>query len=241
MSVSITEFISEVKPGPSNNGRPAASRPKGELAGLAAVGDGESFERPHRLTELGMLDGFPWSPVCDTFGAHRQTHPLELDRFKIRPLYARSDSGVLGRVLMCQVDYRRDVFLCGVTGDWADPLSALLVSSGSLPRGPLKRGMGKDVTCLGLLTSGFVPIVRSGGISLEHSEASTSGASAGAPSLMDTKALRDLEVMKACHDFDSTVIEGLLAVIRSTIASRRSLRCMLYCTGIDLTTRVLLV
>ncbi|RWW05235.1 hypothetical protein GW17_00031507 [Ensete ventricosum] len=86
-----------------------------------------------------------------------------------------------------------------------------------------------------------VPIVRSGGISLEHSEASTSGASSGAPSSMDAKALRDLEVMKACHDFDSTVIEGLRAAIQSTIASRRSLRCMLRCTGIDLTTRVLLV
>ncbi|RWV80894.1 hypothetical protein GW17_00057760 [Ensete ventricosum] len=58
------------------------------------------------------------------------------------------------------------------------------------------------------------PFVRSGVASLESLEASTSETLSGVPSSTDTKALRDLEVMRVCHDFDSIVIEGSLAAIR---------------------------
>ncbi|RZR96823.1 hypothetical protein BHM03_00025907 [Ensete ventricosum] len=54
----------------------------------------------------------------------------------------------------------------------------------------------------------------SGGVSLGDTEASPSGASSGPPSLVDTRTLRDLEVMKADHDLDTAVTEGSLAVIR---------------------------
>ncbi|RZR99847.1 hypothetical protein BHM03_00029472 [Ensete ventricosum] len=47
----------------------------------------------------------------------------------------------------------------------------------------------------------------------ENPEASTSGTSSGIPSPVRAKALRDLEVMKACHDFDSAVTDGSLAAI----------------------------
>ncbi|RZR70765.1 hypothetical protein BHM03_00001345 [Ensete ventricosum] len=54
----------------------------------------------------------------------------------------------------------------------------------------------------------------SGGVSLGDPEASPSGASSGPPSPVDVRALRDLEVMKADHDLDTTVTEGSLAIIR---------------------------
>ncbi|RRT73711.1 hypothetical protein B296_00026642 [Ensete ventricosum] len=38
--------------------------------------------------------------------------------------------------------------------------------------------------------------------------------SSGPPSPVDARVLRDLEVMKAGHDLDTTVIEGSLAAIR---------------------------
>ncbi|RWW44511.1 hypothetical protein BHE74_00049719 [Ensete ventricosum] len=52
------------------------------------------------------------------------------------------------------------------------------------------------------------------GVSQSDLEASPSGASSGPPSSVDLRALRDLEVMKADHDLDTTVTEGSLAVIR---------------------------
>ncbi|RWW14471.1 hypothetical protein GW17_00021755 [Ensete ventricosum] len=58
-----------------------------------------------------------------------------------------------------------------------------------------------------------IPSARSAGKSPENPKASSSGTSSGAPSSMDMKALRDLEVMKACHDFDSIMAEGSLAAI----------------------------
>ncbi|RZS13059.1 hypothetical protein BHM03_00044586 [Ensete ventricosum] len=60
----------------------------------------------------------------------------------------------------------------------------------------------------------LVPSVRSWGASQENPEASTSGISSGVPSLVDAKALWDMEVMKACHDFDLIMTEGSLVVIR---------------------------
>ncbi|RWW39273.1 hypothetical protein BHE74_00055418 [Ensete ventricosum] len=45
-------------------------------------------------------------------------------------------------------------------------------------------------------------------------EVGSSGASSGPPSPIDAKVLKDLEVMKADHDLDTTVTEGSLAVIR---------------------------
>ncbi|RZS26472.1 hypothetical protein BHM03_00059821 [Ensete ventricosum] len=54
----------------------------------------------------------------------------------------------------------------------------------------------------------------SGGTGLGDPEASPLGASSGPPSLVDARVLRDLEVMKADHDLDTTVTEGSLAVIR---------------------------
>ncbi|RZR74894.1 hypothetical protein BHM03_00045669 [Ensete ventricosum] len=55
---------------------------------------------------------------------------------------------------------------------------------------------------------------RSGEASRCDLEVGSSGASSGPPSPVDTRVLRDLEVMKADHDLDTTVIEGSLAVIR---------------------------
>ncbi|RRT84341.1 hypothetical protein B296_00003616 [Ensete ventricosum] len=60
----------------------------------------------------------------------------------------------------------------------------------------------------------FVSFVRLGGTSPENLEASTSVASSRAPSPVDAKALQDLQVIKTCHDFDSTVSEGSLVAIR---------------------------
>ncbi|RRT62843.1 hypothetical protein B296_00015227 [Ensete ventricosum] len=45
-------------------------------------------------------------------------------------------------------------------------------------------------------------------------EVGSSGASSGPPSLVDARILKDLEVMKADHDLDTTVTEGSLAMIR---------------------------
>ncbi|RWW18521.1 hypothetical protein GW17_00017488 [Ensete ventricosum] len=60
----------------------------------------------------------------------------------------------------------------------------------------------------------IVPSPGSGGIGLGEPEASSSGASSGPPSSVDTRVLRDLEVMKAGHDLDMTVVEGSLATIK---------------------------
>ncbi|RWW57457.1 hypothetical protein BHE74_00035764 [Ensete ventricosum] len=54
----------------------------------------------------------------------------------------------------------------------------------------------------------------SGGASQGDPEANSKGVSSGPPSLVDVRVLRDLEVMKADHDLDTTVTEGSLAVIR---------------------------
>ncbi|RZR93245.1 hypothetical protein BHM03_00021705 [Ensete ventricosum] len=52
------------------------------------------------------------------------------------------------------------------------------------------------------------------GVSQSDPEASSSGASSGPLLSVDSRALRDLEVMKADHDLDTTVTEGSIAVIR---------------------------
>ncbi|RZS19407.1 hypothetical protein BHM03_00051796, partial [Ensete ventricosum] len=52
------------------------------------------------------------------------------------------------------------------------------------------------------------------GILASDPEASPSGASSRPPSLVDSRALQDLEVMKVDHDLDTTVTEGSLAMIR---------------------------
>ncbi|RZS11900.1 hypothetical protein BHM03_00043277 [Ensete ventricosum] len=54
----------------------------------------------------------------------------------------------------------------------------------------------------------------SGGASRSAPEVGSSGASSGPPSSVDARVLRDLEVMKADHDLDTTLTEGSLAVIR---------------------------
>ncbi|RRT82752.1 hypothetical protein B296_00000344 [Ensete ventricosum] len=54
----------------------------------------------------------------------------------------------------------------------------------------------------------------SGGASRSDPEAGSSGASSRPPSPVDARVLRDLEVMKADHDLDTTVTGGSLAVIR---------------------------
>ncbi|RZS28870.1 hypothetical protein BHM03_00062521 [Ensete ventricosum] len=54
----------------------------------------------------------------------------------------------------------------------------------------------------------------SGGVSQSDPEASSSGTSSGPLSSVDSRALRDLEVMKADHDLDMAVTEESLVVIR---------------------------
>ncbi|RWW74438.1 hypothetical protein BHE74_00017624 [Ensete ventricosum] len=46
---------------------------------------------------------------------------------------------------------------------------------------------------------------------------------------MDARALKTIEVMKSCYDFDSIVTKGSLAVFGRVIASRRSMPSMLRC------------
>ncbi|RRT74963.1 hypothetical protein B296_00020713 [Ensete ventricosum] len=60
----------------------------------------------------------------------------------------------------------------------------------------------------------FVPFVRSRGTSLGNLKANTSGSSSGVPSPIDAKSLRNLDVMKACHDIDSIVTEESLDAIQ---------------------------
>ncbi|RRT71366.1 hypothetical protein B296_00017544 [Ensete ventricosum] len=59
-----------------------------------------------------------------------------------------------------------------------------------------------------------VPSSGSGGTSLGEPEASSSGAASGPPSPIDTRVLRDLEVIKAGHDLNTAVTEGSLAAIK---------------------------
>ncbi|RZS23287.1 hypothetical protein BHM03_00056193 [Ensete ventricosum] len=75
----------------------------------------------------------------------------------------------------------------------------------------------------------FVPSVRLKGTSLGSPKASTSGSSSGVPTPIDAKSQRDLEVMKACHDFDLAVTEGSLTVIRKhySIAEEYALHALL--------------
>ncbi|RZS18237.1 hypothetical protein BHM03_00050473 [Ensete ventricosum] len=60
----------------------------------------------------------------------------------------------------------------------------------------------------------IVPSPGSRGTGLGEPEASSSGASSGPPSPIDTRVLRNLEVMKVGYDLDTAVTEGSLAVIR---------------------------
>ncbi|RWW52333.1 hypothetical protein BHE74_00041252 [Ensete ventricosum] len=59
-----------------------------------------------------------------------------------------------------------------------------------------------------------VSFPRSGGTGPGDPEASPSRASSGAPSPIDVRVLRDLEVMKVDYDLDTIVTEGSLAAIR---------------------------
>ncbi|RRT84645.1 hypothetical protein B296_00011508 [Ensete ventricosum] len=61
---------------------------------------------------------------------------------------------------------------------------------------------------------GVVPFPGSGGTSPDEPEASSSGTSSGPSSPVDAKILRDLNIMKAGHDLDTTVTEGSLVAIR---------------------------
>ncbi|RRT60616.1 hypothetical protein B296_00024894 [Ensete ventricosum] len=63
-----------------------------------------------------------------------------------------------------------------------------------------------------LLTASLRSLLSAQG--LGEPEESSSGASSGPPSPVDTRVLRDLDVMKAGHDLDTTVTEGSLAAIR---------------------------
>ncbi|RRT58944.1 hypothetical protein B296_00028446, partial [Ensete ventricosum] len=79
-----------------------------------------------------------------------------------------------------------------------------------LAEGILSVGMTSD-------SSSIIRVISSpgsGGVSQSDPEASPSGVSSGPPLSVDSRALRDLEVMKADHDLDTTVNEGSLAVIR---------------------------
>ncbi|RRT33909.1 hypothetical protein B296_00030212 [Ensete ventricosum] len=82
------------------------------------------------------------------------------------------------------------------------------------------REVGVFFEQVGITSSNFSSSVRvisspgSRGVSQSAPEASSSGASSGPLSLVDSRALRDLEVMKADHDLDTVVTEGSLVVIR---------------------------
>ncbi|RWW36631.1 hypothetical protein BHE74_00058333 [Ensete ventricosum] len=82
-------------------------------------------------------------------------------------------------------------------------------------------GFGRGDTCVvGMTSSDSSSSVRvisspgSGGVSQSDPEASPLGVSSGPPSPVDSRALRDWEVMKADHDLDTVVTEGSLVVIR---------------------------
>ncbi|RRT47199.1 hypothetical protein B296_00053898 [Ensete ventricosum] len=62
--------------------------------------------------------------------------------------------------------------------------------------------------------------------------------SSEAPSSIDAKSQRDLEVMKACHAFDLTVIEGSLVAIWKRYSIPGSTHCVLRCSSSNLTTQV---
>ncbi|RRT63468.1 hypothetical protein B296_00005763 [Ensete ventricosum] len=93
------------------------------------------------------------------------------------------------------------------------------VNSGTNPRDLVER-VNSGINLRDLAERGLVFSIRvisslgSGGVSLFDPEASPSGASSGPPSLVNVRALRDLEVMKADHDLDTTVTKGSLVVIR---------------------------
>ncbi|RRT76965.1 hypothetical protein B296_00006882 [Ensete ventricosum] len=69
---------------------------------------------------------------------------------------------------------------------------------------PIEQGLGKPILIRTLAVW----------LRLGDPEASPLGASSGPPLLVDARVLRDLKVMKADHDLDTTVTEGSLAVIR---------------------------
>ncbi|RWW10074.1 hypothetical protein GW17_00026400 [Ensete ventricosum] len=73
----------------------------------------------------------------------------------------------------------------------------------------------------------------------QNLEASTSKTSSGILSPVGTEALRDLEVMKVCHDFDSAMTEGSHAIIRECYNIPEEYRCMLHCPSNDLITQAL--
>ncbi|RWW88633.1 hypothetical protein BHE74_00002483 [Ensete ventricosum] len=82
---------------------------------------------------------------------------------------------------------------------------------------PRARGRDNQVRMTSSNSSSSVRVTSSPGsrgASLGDPEASPSGASTGPPSPVDTRVLRDLEVMKADHDLDTAVTEGSLAVTR---------------------------
>ncbi|RWW36727.1 hypothetical protein BHE74_00058231, partial [Ensete ventricosum] len=88
------------------------------------------------------------------------------------------------------------------------------VNSGTNPEDLAERSVFfEQVGMTSLDSSSSVRVISSpgsGGVSRGDPEASSSGP----PSPVDAMVLRDLEVMKADHDLDTTVTEGSLAVIR---------------------------
>ncbi|RWW28647.1 hypothetical protein GW17_00006865 [Ensete ventricosum] len=87
-----------------------------------------------------------------------------------------------------------------------------------LPRSSSAASVSDDAVCCVLPSSSSSssvgrPLLRQVGRRCENPEASTSGTSSGIPSPVRAKALRDLEVVKECHDFDSAVTDGSLAAI----------------------------
>ncbi|RRT35672.1 hypothetical protein B296_00046173, partial [Ensete ventricosum] len=85
---------------------------------------------------------------------------------------------------------------------------------GDLAEGYLRRAIVRVTSSDSSSSVRVISSPGSGGVSQSDPEASSSGASSGPLSPVDSRALRDLEVMKADHDLDTAVTEGSLAVIR---------------------------
>ncbi|RRT58872.1 hypothetical protein B296_00038311 [Ensete ventricosum] len=98
------------------------------------------------------------------------------------------------------------------------------VNSGTNLR-DLVENVNSDIN-LGDLAERVISSPRSGGASQGDLEANSSGVSSGPPLPVDTRVLRDLEVMKVEYDLDTVVTEGSLVVIRGGIASRPNTCCM---------------
>ncbi|RZS13649.1 hypothetical protein BHM03_00045261 [Ensete ventricosum] len=148
--------------------------------------------------------------------------PLTLARSVVRrltlPCLCQAGSNMSGRP-------RRRAYCPRVNSGTNPGDLAERVNSGTNPGDLAKRvnsvtNPGDLVERVGMTSSDSLCSVRvisspgSGGASQGDPEASSSGAYSGPPSPVDARVLRDLEVMKADHNLDTTVTEGSLAVIR---------------------------